>query len=168
MGNHVGDWEHMSLSFNGKTTPHKMFLAVHDAGVYYNFDIKRSIFRYDSQVTRKGVVQRPKFPRIVRTQGGHPVLFSALGSHGLWSSPGVHDYIRVPRLSDKNGYGIPWKTWNNVQIYHFGSTKIPNWMLFKGKWGNPKSNCFLFKKLGLCEYTDGPVGLLRNVQDFYC
>ncbi|CAH0559699.1 unnamed protein product [Brassicogethes aeneus] len=168
MGNHVGDWEHMSLSFKGKTSPSEMFLAVNDAGVYYRYDPKRGVFKYKSQVTRKGVVQRPKFPVLVRTQGGHPVLFSALGSHGLWSSPGIHEFVRLPKLSDKNGYGVPWKTWNTVLTYHMGLSRIPDWMVYKGRWGNPKSNCFLFKKLGICEHSDGPLGILKRVQDFYC
>ncbi|KAJ8958291.1 hypothetical protein NQ318_017437 [Aromia moschata] len=103
MGNHVGDWEHMSLSFAGNAFPDKLFLAVHDAGVYYQYDEKRRYFKFESKVIRKGVVQVPKFPQIVRSQGGHPVLFSAYGSHGLWASPGEHDFIRVPKLTDKNG-----------------------------------------------------------------
>lgn len=104
LGNHVGDWEHMSLSFAGKTTPDKLYLAVHDAGVYYQYDEKRRYFKYESKIIRKGVAQVPKFPQIVRAQGGHPVLFSAYGSHGLWGAPGEHDFIRVPKLTDRNGF----------------------------------------------------------------
>lgn len=103
MGNHVGDWEHMSLSFAGKTVPDKLYLAVHDAGVYYQYDVKRRYFKYESKIIRRGVAQVPKFPQIVRAQGGHPVLFSAYGSHGLWGAPGEHDFIRVPKLTDRNG-----------------------------------------------------------------
>lgn len=35
MGNHVGDWEHMSLLFKGNNYPQEMYLAVHDTGAYY-------------------------------------------------------------------------------------------------------------------------------------
>lgn len=119
-------------------------------------------------MTQKGIVQRPKFPPIVRTSGGHPVLFSAYGSHGLWSAPGEHNFVRVPHLSDKNGYGIPWKTWDSLDIYHMGASKLPLWLNFKGRWGNPKRNCLLFSKLGICELSDGPVGILTRKQDFYC
>ncbi|KAJ8958294.1 hypothetical protein NQ318_017440 [Aromia moschata] len=60
-------------------------------------------------------------------------------------------------------YGIPWKTWNTIEIYHLGNSHLP-----EGRWGNPKSNCLLFRKLGICEYADGPVGVLRKKRDFYC
>lgn len=168
MGNHVGDWEHMSLSFRGQTVPHEMFMAVHDAGVYYKYEPTKRIFKYSTQVTRKGIVQRPKFPPLVRMSGGHPVLFSAQGSHGLWSAPGEHYYIRVPQLLDKNGYGVPWKTWDSLKMFHMGYSVVPDWLNFKGKWGNPKNKCLLFKKLGICELTDGPTGILMKKQDFYC
>lgn len=100
--------------------------------------------------------------------GGHPVLFAAEGSHGLWSTPGDHEFIRVPKVLDKTGFGRPWKTWATVKFHHIGRTEMPAWMTFKGKWGNPKTKCVLLKKLGLCEYTEGPRGLLRDHQDFYC
>lgn len=91
MGNHMGDWEHMSLSFQGRSSPSEMFMAVHDTGVYYKYDPFKRIFRYDSQIIHKpSIVQRLKFPPIVRLSGGHPVLFSAYGSHGLWAAPGDH------------------------------------------------------------------------------
>ncbi|KAG5892843.1 hypothetical protein JTB14_032436 [Gonioctena quinquepunctata] len=167
MGNHVGDWEHMSLSFAGKKVPDKMYLSVHDVGTYYTYNEAGKYFKLDEQRNRKVHLKVPKYPNIVRTQGEHPVLFAAQGSHGLWSSPGEHDYIRVPKLTDKNGFGIPWKTWNNIQIYHLGKSVIPHWMSYSGKWGNPKKNCLL-EKLGLCEYSDGPQGILREKQDFYC
>lgn len=104
MGNHIGDWEHMSLSFAGKKIPDKLYLAVHDAGVYYSFDEARRYFKYESKIMRKGVAQVPNFPEILRTQGHHPIVFSANGSHGLWASPGEYDFIKVPRLKDHNGY----------------------------------------------------------------
>lgn len=35
LGNHVGDWEHFTLLFNGQPYPEELFASVHDAGVYY-------------------------------------------------------------------------------------------------------------------------------------
>lgn len=100
--------------------------------------------------------------------GGHPVLFAAEGSHGLWSTPGDHEFIRVPKIWDRTGFGTPWKTWGFIVFYHIGRSEMPPWMSFKGKWGNPKTKCILLKKFGLCEYTEGPRGLLRDTKDFYC
>ncbi|KAF7278864.1 hypothetical protein GWI33_007872 [Rhynchophorus ferrugineus] len=108
----------------------------------------------------KSVAQVPTYPAYIRLQ--------AKGSHGVWSAPGEHEFIRVPRIRDKTDYGTPWKTWNSVEFHHFGRTMIQPWMSFEGKWGNPKTKCILLKKFGLCEYTEGPRGLLREHQDFYC
>ncbi|XP_023022410.2 uncharacterized protein isoform X1 [Leptinotarsa decemlineata] len=166
LGNHVGDWEHMSLSFSGKNVPDKLYLSIHDFGGYFTYNEKGRYFKFDAQENKKTAHRVPKFPQIVRTQGSHPVVFSAYGSHGLWSSPGEYVYTRVPKLTDTIGYGIPWRTWNNIKIYHLGKSKLPYWMIYRGKWGNPK-NCLL-DKLKLCEFFDGPEGILRKQQDFYC
>lgn len=64
--------------------------------------------------------------------------------------------------------GVPWKTWNNINIYTMGVDAPPSWTTYNGKWGNPKSNCFLFRKLGICEYFDGPAGLATRKQNFQC
>ncbi|XP_031338239.1 uncharacterized protein LOC116167138 isoform X2 [Photinus pyralis] len=167
-GNHVGDWEHISLSFNGNGYPDAMYVSVHDAGVYYKYDVKSRQFKYINQVTKKGILQRPKFPKETKMQNNHPVVFSAKGSHGLWSAPGNHYFVKVPRLTDENGYGIKWETWRNLKIYFLGTSAIPSWMKYKGKWGNPQSNCFISKKLGFCEVSDGPTGILERSNDFNC
>ncbi|KAF5295310.1 hypothetical protein FQA39_LY13175 [Lamprigera yunnana] len=156
IGNHVGDWEHLTLSFTGNSYPEKMYLAVHDTGAYYNYDPSSRLFKFQKQSTKKGILQRPKFPVAARTRNNHPILFSAKGSHGLWTAPGDHYFVKVPRLIDRNGYGISWETWKNLKIFLLGFDSLPDWMKFKGKWGNPQSNCFLFRKLGLCEVSDGP------------
>ncbi|KAH1022520.1 putative vacuolar protein sorting-associated protein TDA6 [Dendroctonus ponderosae] len=168
LGNHFGDWEHMSLSFSGHPYPDQLFLSVHDAGAYYAYQRNTNTFRFQAKMERKGVAQVPSYPEFIRLQGGHPVLFAAEGSHGLWSTPGDHEFIRVPKITDRTGFGAPWKTWGSIVFYHIGRSEMPAWMSFKGKWGNPKTKCILLKKFGLCEYTEGPRGLLRETNDFYC
>lgn len=75
----------------------------------------------------------------------------------------------MPQLFDKSGYGIPWKTWELLEFIHVGATELSPWLRFEGKWGNPKNNCLFFKKLGICELTDGPTGILQKKhQDFNC
>lgn len=44
------------------------------------------------------------------------ISFRLQGSHGLWTAPGKHRFVRVPRLYDINGFGTPWTTWKNVDI----------------------------------------------------
>lgn len=124
------------------------------------------MYKYKKQVVRKGIVVRPKFPRLLQLSQGRPVLFAALGSHGLWTAPGDQYFVTVPKLIDKNGYGTLWKTWENIEILN--NNNPPTWTDFRGKWGNPKSKCFLFKKLGFCELIDGPLGILKRKKDFSC
>lgn len=95
-----------------------MYVSAHDAGAYYTFDKLTGTFEFKNQETRKGILQQPLFPKTVITSDNHPVLFSAEGSHGLWATPGKHRFVRVPRLYDVNGFGIPWQTWNNVEIIY--------------------------------------------------
>uniref|UniRef100_A0A6E8W049 Vacuolar protein sorting-associated protein 62 n=1 Tax=Anopheles coluzzii TaxID=1518534 RepID=A0A6E8W049_ANOCL len=174
-GSHVGDWEHMSLYFRGRKEPDEMYVSAHDAGAFYSYERLTGTFEYHSQETRKGILQQPTFPKTVVTSSNHPVLFAAEGSHGLWTAPGKHKFVRVPRLYDINGFGMPWSTWRNVQIiYENGaqgrSSLQPKWMKFNGRWGNPKTKCHPLKRIGLhiCELTDGPTGIPRKKHHFKC
>ncbi|XP_055536433.1 uncharacterized protein LOC129725061 [Wyeomyia smithii] len=174
-GSHVGDWEHMSLFFRGKKEPDEMYVSAHDAGAFYSYERLTGTFEYRSQETRKGILQRPTFPKTVITSGNHPVLFAAEGSHGLWTAPGKHKYVRVPRLYDVNGFGTPWTTWKSVEVIHENDSKgrtalNPKWLKFNGRWGNPKNRCHPLKRFGLhiCELTDGPTGIPRKKPHFKC
>lgn len=173
-GSHVGDWEHMTLYFNGKKEPDQMYVSAHDAGAYYQYERLTGTFDFRRQETRKGILQHPNFPRTVITSKNHPVLFSAQGSHGLWTAPGKHRFVRVARLFDVNGFGTAWPTWKQVEI-SFDSERTgrsigPEWLRFNGRWGNPKSKCHPLKKLGLnfCEFSDGPTGIPLKQPHFYC
>lgn len=173
-GSHVGDWEHMTLYFNGRKEPDQMYVSAHDAGAYYQYERLTGTFDFRRQETRKGILQHPNFPRTVVTSKNHPVLFSALGSHGLWTAPGKHRFVRVARLFDVNGFGTAWPTWKQVEISfdseRSGRSIGPEWLRFNGRWGNPKSKCHPLKKLGLnfCEYSDGPTGIPLKAKHFFC
>jgi hypothetical protein len=67
-----------------------MYVSTHDAGAYYTYNAATRNFEYESHEVRKGVLQRPAFPirGNVTTLGGHPILFAARGSHGLWTASG--------------------------------------------------------------------------------
>lgn len=77
-GSHVGDWEHMSLFFKGSLHPDAMYVSAHDAGAYYSYNQLTETFEFRSQETRKGILQRPNFPKTVITSSNHPVLFAAM------------------------------------------------------------------------------------------
>ncbi|XP_033341958.1 uncharacterized protein LOC117229525 [Megalopta genalis] len=171
-GNHVGDWEHMSLYFKDANYPSAMYVSAHDAGAYYRYDLRSGTFVYESQETRKGIFQKPIFPERVFTAGGsHPILFSARGSHGLWTAPGKHKFVRLPRLYDESGFGTAWPTWKKIELLLKEENSIlPGWMSFRGKWGNPKSNCHPLARLGfnICEFVDGPTGIPMKKTSFRC
>ncbi|XP_017479588.1 PREDICTED: uncharacterized protein LOC108369100 [Rhagoletis zephyria] len=175
IGSHIGDWEHMSLYFTGDAEPEAMYVSAHDAGAYYSYNRLTGSFEFKKQETRKGILQRPNFPKTVTTFNNHPVLFAAKGSHGLWTAPGKHRFVKVARLYDINGFGTPWNTWKSVDITYenlksYGRALVPSWLSFKGKWGNPKSKCHPFRRIGLnfCEYTDGPTGIPLKEPHFQC
>ncbi|XP_034945034.1 uncharacterized protein [Chelonus insularis] len=171
-GNHVGDWEHMSLYFKGDDHPVAMYVSAHDAGAFYRYDVRSGTFIYESQETRKGIFQKPIFPeKVFTSSGSHPVLFSAKGSHGLWTAPGKHKFVRLPRLYDESGFGTPWPTWKKLELlFTDNPDSAPAWLTFKGKWGNPRSNCHPLVKLGfnICEFVDGPTGIPTKKGSFQC
>ncbi|XP_003487426.1 uncharacterized protein LOC100743179 isoform X1 [Bombus impatiens] len=171
-GNHVGDWEHMSLYFKDANYPSAMYVSAHDAGAFYRYDLRSGTFVYESQETRKGIFQKPIFPERVFTAGGsHPILFSARGSHGLWTAPGKHKFVRLPRLYDESGFGTAWPTWKKMELLLKEDNNIlPSWMTFRGKWGNPRSNCHPLARLGfnICEFVDGPTGIPMKQSNFRC
>ena len=83
----------------GKEEPEEMYVSAHDAGAFYKYDVDAKVFVFDRQEVRKGFIQRPIFPPIVKlhvdNNGYHPILFAAKGSHGLWTAPGsVSSQIR--------------------------------------------------------------------------
>ncbi|KAI8123196.1 Vacuolar protein sorting-associated protein 62 [Lucilia cuprina] len=175
IGSHIGDWEHMTLYFTGAAEPEAMYVSAHDAGAYYAYNRLTGSFEFKRQETRKGILQRPNFPKTVTTFNDHPVLFAAKGSHGLWTAPGKHRFVKVARLYDINGFGTPWNTWKHVEITYeniksYGRALSPSWLSFKGKWGNPKSKCHPLRRIGLnfCEFSDGPTGIPLKEPHFQC
>ena len=111
-GNHVGDWEHITVRLtrlpDQTLTPVQVYLSAHNFGGAYawadleHFDIT------------------------------HPVVYSAEGSHGVWSAPGEHVYMTIGEevagfcvtlvcadLADDAGAGTAWDTWKNVAGFDF-------------------------------------------------
>lgn len=77
--------------------------------------------------------------------------------------------MRIPRLYDDSGYGSPWKTWLKVDVLK-STGRLPVWMRYYGKWGNPHRKCHPLSKMGLqiCQFTDGPTGIPMKQHDFQC
>lgn len=151
-----------------------MYVSAHDAGAYYEFNRISNRFEFRKQETRVGILQKPEFPKSVYTSDRHPLLFAAHGSHGLWTAPGMHKFVRVPRLYDVNGYGTPWMTWRNTEIIYTDDIAkrsfTDHWIHFQGRWGNAKNKCLSLRgiELHFCEFSDGPKGIAKRAPHFQC
>lgn len=74
----------MSLYFQNAAEPSAMYVSAHDAGAYYTYNHLTGSFEFLKQETRKGILQRPNFPKTVTTFQNHPVLFAAKASAGKY------------------------------------------------------------------------------------
>ncbi|KAL3278225.1 hypothetical protein HHI36_013564, partial [Cryptolaemus montrouzieri] len=145
MGNHVGDWEHITLSFKNLEHPDSIFVSSHEFGAYYKYKHFLQTFIYESQITKQKLLHNISFPKFLLMKENHPVLFAAWGSHGFWSEPGNHTYLMVPKLQDRTGFGELWETWKNLKIFHIGINKLLKWISFKGRWGNQGQIAFYLR-----------------------
>ncbi|KAK2762791.1 Vacuolar protein sorting-associated protein 62 [Arachnomyces sp. PD_36] len=147
-GNHVGDWEHTLVRFeNGQ--PKIVFCSEHSFGEAFTYEAAEKI-------------------------GKRPVVYSATGSHAMYSSPGIHDYI-LPfgLLHDETDRGPLWDPSLNNLAYTYdykddlllASTSNPqaptSWFYFAGKWGDklyPLSDNRQYAFAGQYHYVNGPLG----------
>jgi hypothetical protein len=153
-GNHVGDIEHITVRLDLDLNPVLVYYSVHD----FSYTIAWN----DAE-----------------KYGGHPVAYSAWGSHGLWPSVGDHKYKDVPALVDRCSKGVAWDSWDSVICFDYGArsglsgSPWPAWMstdyLNAGpgdpsapggagiyRWGNPRQGVCLG---GECQLNDGPTGM---------
>jgi len=111
-GNHVGDWEHITVRLlrgeDDVLTPSQVYLSAHSFGGVYEWS------------------------EVERFEDTHPVVYSAEGSHGVWSTPGDHVYMSIGEevlgvcvtlvctdLTDITSAGTAWDTWENVAGFDF-------------------------------------------------
>jgi len=123
-GNHVGDWEHVTIRFIDGY-PYQMYLGHHDSGMKYYFGDKN-----------------------VEIEGGHPVVYAAKGSHGLYAFEGSYKYASAATtdLKDHMNKGTVWNTYSNVKFTPYKSIGDYDgewsFMNFDGRWGNPEDGCY--------------------------
>jgi hypothetical protein len=140
MGNHVADWELMTIRFErGKP------VAVH-VGAHGN-DIPNTAYTFRAPAwTHNGGPPEPFWKFVLQWEGDHPVVYSAAGSHGLYGWAGEHNYFTNPvgdKYVDSTSRGIKWETWKNVAWSEDPkySTLLHGYF---GRWGNPhlgKNGC---------------------------
>ncbi|EAW13808.1 uncharacterized protein ACLA_068350 [Aspergillus clavatus NRRL 1] len=147
-GNHVGDWEHCLVRFH-HGRPKALFFSAHSAGEAYSYEAVEKI-------------------------GQRPVIYSALGTHAMYATPGVHPYI-LPGglLHDQTDRGPLWDPLLNSHMYTYdptndtlrASTASPlaptEWFYFNGHWGDkfyPLGDRRQYRFAGQYHYVNGPLG----------
>ncbi|KAK9862003.1 hypothetical protein WJX84_001412 [Apatococcus fuscideae] len=132
IGNHVGDWEHVEVKFDTRTsppTPESVRLSQHDGG---------QIFDWGD-------------PKLGLHNGTHPIAFSANGSHALYASTGIHQYTNmtildtIVGLTDSAGQGKAWDTSEEIVLAtwrsDFNYSGDQSWLAWPGYWGDQASGC---------------------------
>jgi hypothetical protein len=115
IGNHEGDWEGggalVELDLDGGRPRHRLrslFMSAHEAGNWYCPD------------------------ELGWTDGArgdpHPELFSALGTHASYATPGRH---QGPVLPDYTARGRKWDAWLNLR-----PLVLEPYYGFTGRWGS--------------------------------
>ena len=166
-GNHVGDWEHCMVRFqNG--VPRAMFLSEHAGGKAYLWKALEKRAQKDGKPAR-------------------PVIYSAVGSHAMYASPGLHPYVLpFKMLKDLTDKGPLWDPALNNYAYWYdyevdrdeaknstvvGQTSLTpaasnpglptSWFHFEGYWGDdiyPLSDPRQWRLFGEYHYITGPLG----------
>ncbi|KAK3493568.1 hypothetical protein B0T13DRAFT_312838 [Neurospora crassa] len=99
-GNHVGDWEHCMVRFDNGI-PKAMFLSEHAGGKAYAWP-----------ALEKKAQPNGKPPR--------PVIYSAVGSHAMYATPGLHPYVLPFKLlKDVTDRGPLWDPALNHYSYWY-------------------------------------------------
>lgn len=142
-GNHVGDWEHVTIRFVDGA-PTQVALSQHSGG---------AVFAYGD-------------PRLA-LRDGRPVVYAAKGSHGLYPDAARHIYATIPNgdfLADDTDAGTQWQT--SAQVVTFDPQDAPfgaplSWLSYTGRWGNAASGCsFSWLTQGECVLNPGPASIL--------
>eukprot|EP00795_Rhopilema_esculentum_P009269 gene9269-16961_t len=178
MGNHVGDWEHVTVRLVNNR-PSKMYVGAHNFGGIYSWNgrtfakeaQKKLRDQFQLAVTGVNSPGSESFvalcnDKLTFSRDGHPIVYSAVGSHGMWTRRGRITYKTIKngeKLQDLVSTGTAWDTWRKMVMipyskhrHYRGNLK---WMNFKGRWGDPKRGCVLLEKIsGECRLNSGPTG----------
>lgn len=169
-GNHVGDWEHTLIRFrDGKPT--QVFLSEHNFGEAYAW---HALEKYLPNPEGDGTLMGTWSNSTAAQMATRPVVYSAVGSHAMYATPGLHPYI-LPWgiLHDQTDRGPLWDPALNLQAYTWKSSthtvraaslnpEAPvGWFHFAGHWGDkyyPLSDPRQYRFAGQYHYVNGPTG----------
>lgn len=167
IGAHIGDWEEIVVRLRWRRDPHSAQEVLRPELVHMRYHGGGHTYLWGAVAT---------------TEGSHPIVYSAKGSHGTWRSRGSHHYYTwgAYNYHDHCNDGQQWKTWERVEAFDFnrkvglaGST-WPLWMSddfddpgegdpsdpASGaiyRWGNDEMKCGCAWPCALDEGPTGPV-----------
>jgi hypothetical protein len=100
-GNHVGDWEYVTVRICWTHTP-EGWANPQPWSVYASSHDGAGVVRQWASVTHSDL---------------HPIIYSAAGSHANYYENGthVHDYV----IPDFCSQGTPWYTWKHLASFHW-------------------------------------------------
>ncbi|KAI6247526.1 putative vacuolar protein sorting-associated protein TDA6 [Erysiphe necator] len=152
LGDHIADWEHVMVRFkNG--SPEALWLSQHARGQAFTY-------------------------KAMKKQGDRPIVFSARGTHALYSTDGDHDHtipgvnLPVGPVEDHTSEGKLWDPLKNAFFYTFDPASnsfasVDNSPLaivnFNGRWGDAQYSGSIHGQkslFGFKKYVDGPTGPL--------
>ncbi|KAI1865876.1 uncharacterized protein JN550_008134 [Neoarthrinium moseri] len=156
-GNHVGDWEHCMVRFESGI-PRAMFFSEHEGGQAYAWQA----------VEKRGNT----------TETQRPVIYSAVGSHAMYATPGDHPYVLpFKMLKDVTDRGPLWDPAQNFRGYWYDYTETKDaeglepvrenadaptdWFHYEGPWGDKLyglNDARQWRLFGQYHYVTGPQG----------
>lgn len=122
-GNHIGDWEHVTVR-----------LLKEDAGGAISWRPIVVCF------SAHDFINCYSWNDVERTGTTHPVVYTALGSHGMWKNEGNHVYINafVVKLTDECSKGTAWDLWKNdtLETYSYDSLAHTGYGIGNCRWND--------------------------------
>lgn len=124
-GNHIGDWEHITVRLLTYEENEKIF--VRPVVAEFSAHSFRNFYAWDD---------------ITLTDGTHPVIYTALGSHGMWKDQGSHVYVdaKIIKLTDECSQGTAWDLWKNnaLETYSYDALTHTGTGIGSSEW----NTCF--------------------------
>ncbi|XP_042874714.1 uncharacterized protein LOC122254917 [Penaeus japonicus] len=138
------------------------YVSVHSFGAWYSWNDTTNNFQFTHGEDSRIDVVDVTYPATVEVvQGRHAEVFSANGSHGLWSEAGTHEYVHFPiHLRDQTARGYAWRTWDRLEIVEYDPDVTYegnlHYLGYRGRWGNQKRGCEVQPISGECILGGGP------------
>ncbi|KAG8827579.1 Vacuolar protein sorting-associated protein 62 [Serendipita sp. 399] len=160
VGNHVGDWERVTVrTVNGVAT-----------SVDYHAHGDTGSGTIPWAQTPKFSPSSPNSPPTTTNPdpNARPVAYVSNGSHGFWVSAGTFTYVNavVFQLQDiTSDGGVYWDTQNSLTTLNYPDTYSgdQNWLNYAGAWGNKAvKNCWWSVFYDECKLVAGPIGPVRS------